>query len=59
MEDAARLLYEQLSEDDRIKVCVICSLPKSLYDAVSILAHDSQFSGEVPHEMWSSLIHVS
>ena len=63
VEDAARLLYEQLSEDDRIKdFRVICSHQESLHshDAVSvILAPDSQFSGEVPHELWSSLIHVS
>ncbi len=63
VEDAARLLYEQLSEDDRIEdFRVICSHQESLHshDAVSvILAPDSQFSGEVPHELWSSLIHVS
>ena len=63
VEDAARLLYEQLSEDDRIKdFRVICSHQESLHshDAVSvILAPESQFSGEVPHELWSSLIHVS
>ncbi|MAI22596.1 MAG: GTP cyclohydrolase I FolE2 [Crocinitomicaceae bacterium] len=63
VEDAARLLYEQLIEDDRIKdFRVICSHQESLHshDAVSvILAPDSQFSGEVPHELWSSLIHVS
>jgi GTP cyclohydrolase I len=63
VEDAARLLYEQLMKDDRIKdFRVICSHQESLHshDAVSvILAPDSQFSGEVPHELWSSLIHVS
>jgi GTP cyclohydrolase I len=63
VEDAARLLYEQLSEDDRIKdFRVICSHQESLHshDAVSvILAPNSSFSGEVPHELWSSLIHVS
>ncbi|MBV42076.1 MAG: GTP cyclohydrolase I FolE2 [Crocinitomicaceae bacterium] len=63
VEDAARLLYEQLSEDDRVKdFRVICSHQESLHshDAVSvILAPNSSFSGEVPHELWSSLIHVS
>jgi GTP cyclohydrolase I len=63
VEDAARLLYEQFSEDDRIKdFRVICSHQESLHshDAVSvILAPNSSFSGEVPHELWSSLIHVS
>jgi GTP cyclohydrolase I len=63
VEDAARLLYEQLIEDERIKdFRVICSHQESLHshDAVSvILAPDSSFSGEVPHELWSSLIHVS
>lgn len=63
VEDAARLLYEQLSEDNRVKdFRVICSHQESLHshDAVSvILAPNSSFSGEVPHELWSSLIHVS
>ena len=63
VEDAARLLYEQLIKDDRIKdFRVICSHQESLHshDAVSvILAPDSQFTGEVSHELWSSLIHVS
>ena len=63
VEDAARLLYEQLMKDDRVTdFRVICSHQESLHshDAVSvILAPDSQFSAEVPHELWSSLIHVS
>ena len=63
VEDAARLLYEQLANDDRIvDFRIICSHQESLHshDAVSvILAPDSKFSGEVPHELWSSLIHVS
>ena len=63
VEDAARLLYEQLIADKRIKdFRVICSHQESLHshDAVSvILAPDSKFSGEVPHELWSSLIHIS
>ena len=63
VEDAARLLYEQLSKDSRIKdFRVICSHQESLHshDAVSvILAPNSKFSNEVPHEMWSSLIHIS
>ena len=53
VEDAARLLYEQLIADKRIKdFRVICSHQESLHshDAVSvILAPDSKFSGEVPH----------
>ena len=63
VEDAARLLYEQLVEDKRVKdFRVICSHQESLHshDAVSvILAPDSKFSGDVPHELWSSLIHIS
>ena len=63
VEDAARLLYEQLVEDKRIKdFRVICSHQESLHshDAVSvILAPNSNFCGDVPHELWSSLIHIS
>ena len=63
VEDAARLLYEQLVEDKRIKdFRVICSHQESLHshDAVSvILAPDSKFCADVPHELWSSLIHIS
>ena len=63
VEDAARLLYEQLSEDKRVKdFRVICSHQESLHshDAVSvILAPNSKFSGDIPHELWSSLIHIS
>ena len=63
VEDAARLLYEQLIEDKRIKdFRVICSHQESLHshDAVSVILHpNSQFSGDIPHELWSSLIHIS
>ena len=63
VEDAARLLYEQLVNDTRIKdFRVICSHQESLHshDAVSvILAPNSEFSNHVPHEFWSSLIHTS
>mgnify|MGYP000088072544 FL=1 len=63
VEDAARLLYEQLVNDTRIKdFRVICSHQESLHshDAVSvILAPNSKFSNHVPHEFWSSLIHTS
>ena len=63
VEDAARLLYEQLIKDKRIKdFRVICSHQESLHshDAVSvILAPNSKFCGDVPHELWSSLIHIS
>ena len=63
VEDAARLLYEQLVNDNRIKdFRVICSHQESLHshDAVSvILAPNSKFSNQVPHELWSSLIHTS
>ena len=63
VEDAARLLYEQLIEDKRIKdFRVICSHQESLHshDAVSVILHpNSKFSGDVPHELWSSLIHIS
>ena len=63
VEDAARLLYEQLILDKRIKdFRVICSHQESLHshDAVSvILAPNSNFSSDISHEMWSSLIHKS
>ena len=63
VEDATRLLYEQLVEDKRVKdFRVICSHQESLHshDAVSvILAPNSKFCADVPHELWSSLIHIS
>jgi GTP cyclohydrolase I len=63
VEDAARLLYEQLYADQRIKdFRVICSHQESLHshDAISvILAPNSKFCGDVSHETWSSLIHIS
>ena len=63
VEDAARLLYEQLITDKRIKdFRVICSHQESLHshDAISvILAPNSKFCGDVSHEVWSSLIHIS
>ena len=63
VEDAARLLYEQLIADKRIKdFRVICSHQESLHshDAISvILAPNSKFCGDVSHESWSSLIHIS
>ena len=63
VEDAARLLYEQLIKDKRIKdFRVICSHQESLHshDAVSvILAPNSKFCRDIPHELWSSLIHIS
>ena len=63
VEDAARLLYEKLIKDNRIKdFRVICSHQESLHshDAVSIiLAPESKFSSDISHEFWSSLIHTS
>ena len=63
VEDAARLLYEQLIKDERIKdFRIICSHQESLHshDAISvILAPNSAFSNEISHELWSSLIHRS
>jgi len=63
VEDAARLLYEQLIKDERIKdFRVICSHQESLHshDAVSVItAPGSEFCQDVPHEVWSSLIHIS
>lgn len=63
VEDAARLLYEQLIKDKRVKdFRVICSHQESLHshDAISvILAPESKFSSEISHEFWSSLIHKS
>ena len=63
VEDAARLLYEQLSGDVRIKdFRIICSHQESLHshDAISVmLAPNSSFSRDIPHELWSSLIQIS
>jgi GTP cyclohydrolase I len=63
VEDAARLLYEQLIKDSRVKdFRVICSHQESLHshDAVSVItAPNSEFCTDVPHELWSSLIHIS
>ncbi|MBM71383.1 MAG: GTP cyclohydrolase I FolE2 [Crocinitomicaceae bacterium] len=63
VEDAARLLYEQLINDNRIiDFRIICSHQESLHshDAVSVLlAPDSRFSSDISHEFWSSLIHSS
>ena len=63
VEDAARLLYEQLIEDKRIKdFRVICSHQESLHshDAISVILHpNSKFCADVSHETWSSLIHIS
>ena len=63
VEDAARLLYEQLQADKRVlDFRVICSHQESLHshDAVSvILGPESKFSNHVNHELWSSLIHTS
>ena len=63
VEDAARLLYEQLIADKRIKdFRVICSHQESLHshDAISVItAPNSKFCTDVSHETWSSLIHIS
>ncbi|MBF25340.1 MAG: GTP cyclohydrolase I FolE2 [Flavobacteriales bacterium] len=63
VEDAARLLYEQLIKDTRIKdFRVICSHQESLHshDAISvILAPKSKFSNDLSYDMWASLIHKS
>jgi GTP cyclohydrolase I len=63
VEDAARLLYEQLITDKRIKdFRVICSHQESLHshDAISVILHpNSKFCPDVSHETWSSLIHIS
>ena len=63
VEDAARLLYEQLIAEKRIKdFRVICSHQESLHshDAISVLlAPNSNFCADVSHEKWSSLIHIS
>ena len=63
VEDAARLIYEQLIADKRIKdFRVICSHQESLHshDAISvILAPNSKFCSNISHETWSSLIHIS
>tara|TARA_B100001564_G_C20484169_1_gene598501 strand:- start:213 stop:887 length:675 start_codon:yes stop_codon:yes gene_type:complete len=63
VEDAARLLYEQLINDKRINdFRAICSHQESLHshDAISVIcAPNSKFSSDVSHELWSSLIHTS
>lgn len=63
VEDAARLLYEKLIDDQRIMdFRIICSHQESLHshDAISVLlAPESNFSSDIPHEFWSSMIHVS
>ena len=63
VEDAARLLYEQLIADKRIKdFRIICSHQESLHshDAISVILHpNSKFCPDVSHETWSSLIHIS
>ena len=63
VEDAARLLYEKLINDQRIlDFRIICSHQESLHshDAISVLLPpESDFSSDIPHEFWSSMIHVS
>ena len=63
VEDAARLLYEQLDSDKRIiDFRVICSHQESLHshDAISVItAPNSEFNSDISHEFWSSLIHTS
>jgi len=63
VEDAARLMYEKLESDKRIlDFRVICSHQESLHshDAISVItAPNSNFYTDIPHELWSSLIHTS
>ena len=63
VEDAARLLYEQLESDERIlDFRVICSHQESLHshDAISVItAPNTEFCTNISHELWSSLIHIS
>ena len=63
VEDAARLMYKELNANDKIlDFRVICSHQESLHshDAVSVItAPNSNFSGNISHETWSSLIHIS
>ena len=63
VEDATRLLYEQLQEDKRVlDFRVICSHQESLHshDAISVItAPNSKFCTNISHELWSSLIHIS
>ena len=63
VEDAARLLYKHLESDKRIlDFRVICSHQESLHshDAISVItAPSSNFSTDISHELWSSLIHIS
>ena len=52
-----------LIDDERIMdFRIICSHQESLHshDAISVLlAPESDFSSDIPHEFWSSMIHVS
>ena len=63
VEDASRLLYEQLQEDKRVlDFRVICLHQESLHshDAISVItAPNSKFCTNISHELWSSLIHIS
>lgn len=64
VEDAVRLLHEQLDNDTRIDdFRVVCSHQESLHshDAVAVIAKGiaGWFTAEVPHEIYSSLIHRS
>ena len=63
VEDAARLLYEQLESDERVlDFRVICSHQESLHshDAISVItAPNTEFCTNISHELWSSLIHIS
>lgn len=63
VEDAARLLYEYLSSDIRIKdFRAILSHQESLHshDAISVIApKNTKFNLDASHETWSSLIHIS
>lgn len=64
VEDAARLMYDVLDKDERVKdFRVVCSHQESLHshDAISVIVKwvEWGFTAEVSHEFYSSLIHRS
>ena len=63
VEDAGRLLYDTLIKESKIKdFRVIASHQESLHshDAISVIAPpNTKFNLDIPHEVFSSLIHTS
>lgn len=63
VEDAGRLLYDSLIKEPKIKdFRVVASHQESLHshDAISVIAPpNTKFNLDIPHEVFSSLIHIS